>query len=169
MLNNDEIVTYVQEQSDPVNDEMDENDDNNNNESSKGPSNDDVFSALEIILECATDDQLSKGCSIEPDGQIGHLCEGIWLQSTTTLGHSVAENWHLLNRIELFSPTGRYIGHPMQLFSESDHHKPFQQLYLRWLRREAEGKDSEGSGSERGQEIENAKGTDAHRLSRSNS
>ncbi|GFW84531.1 hypothetical protein TNCV_457121 [Trichonephila clavipes] len=50
MLNDDEIVTFVQEESDPVDDETDEGDDNN--ESSKGPSNADVFSALEIAMKC---------------------------------------------------------------------------------------------------------------------
>ncbi|GFV57356.1 hypothetical protein TNCV_3285841 [Trichonephila clavipes] len=44
MLNDDEIVTSVHEESDPVNDD-------NNNESSKGPSNADVFSALETVME----------------------------------------------------------------------------------------------------------------------
>ncbi|GFX16882.1 uncharacterized protein TNCV_2518601 [Trichonephila clavipes] len=50
MLNNDEIRTSVQEESDPVNDETDEDEDNNN-ESSKGPSNTDAFSALETAME----------------------------------------------------------------------------------------------------------------------
>ncbi|GFV25599.1 uncharacterized protein TNCV_1670561 [Trichonephila clavipes] len=51
MLNDDEIVTSVQEESDPVSDEMDEDEDNNNNnESSKGPSNADAFSALETAM-----------------------------------------------------------------------------------------------------------------------
>ncbi|GFV14070.1 uncharacterized protein TNCV_525461 [Trichonephila clavipes] len=50
MLNDDEIVTSVQEESDPVDDETDE-DENNNNESSKGPSNADAFSALETSIE----------------------------------------------------------------------------------------------------------------------
>ncbi|GFW77348.1 transposon Tf2-6 polyprotein [Trichonephila clavipes] len=49
MLNDDEIVTSVQEESDPVGDETDENE--NNNESSKGPSNADSFSALETAME----------------------------------------------------------------------------------------------------------------------
>ncbi|GFS57365.1 uncharacterized protein TNCV_492191 [Trichonephila clavipes] len=49
MLNDDEIVTYVQEETDPVDDEMDE--DENNNESSKRPSNADAFSALETAVE----------------------------------------------------------------------------------------------------------------------
>ncbi|PRD19743.1 UNVERIFIED_CONTAM: hypothetical protein NCL1_56500 [Trichonephila clavipes] len=48
MLNDDEIVTYVQEESDPV-DEEDE--DNNNSKSSKGPSNADALSALETAME----------------------------------------------------------------------------------------------------------------------
>ncbi|GFS67669.1 uncharacterized protein TNCV_4363561 [Trichonephila clavipes] len=50
MLNDDEIVTSVREESDPVDDEMDENGDNNN-ESSKCPSNADAFSALETAME----------------------------------------------------------------------------------------------------------------------
>ncbi|GFV83377.1 hypothetical protein TNCV_3055241 [Trichonephila clavipes] len=50
MLNDDEIVTSVQEESDPVDDETDE-DENNNNKSSKGPSNADSFSALETTME----------------------------------------------------------------------------------------------------------------------
>ncbi|GFX27516.1 uncharacterized protein TNCV_4995711 [Trichonephila clavipes] len=49
MLNDDEIVTSVQE-SDSVDDEADENEDNNN-ETSKGPSNADAFSALETAME----------------------------------------------------------------------------------------------------------------------
>ncbi|GFY17068.1 uncharacterized protein TNCV_1088441 [Trichonephila clavipes] len=51
MLNDDEIVTSVQEEFDPVDDETDEDEDNNNNESSKGPSNADAFSALETAME----------------------------------------------------------------------------------------------------------------------
>ncbi|GFW17897.1 uncharacterized protein TNCV_1134971 [Trichonephila clavipes] len=47
----DEIVTSMQEEPDPVDDEADENEDNNNNESSKGPSNADAFSALETAME----------------------------------------------------------------------------------------------------------------------
>ncbi|GFV15278.1 hypothetical protein TNCV_3039271 [Trichonephila clavipes] len=46
MLNVDEIVSSVQEESDPVDDETDEDEDNNNNESSKGPLNAEAFSAL---------------------------------------------------------------------------------------------------------------------------
>ncbi|PRD22123.1 UNVERIFIED_CONTAM: hypothetical protein NCL1_49955 [Trichonephila clavipes] len=51
MLNDDEIVTSAQEESDPVDNETDEDKDNNSNESSKGPSNVDAFSALETALE----------------------------------------------------------------------------------------------------------------------
>ncbi|GFU54476.1 uncharacterized protein TNCV_3024531 [Trichonephila clavipes] len=51
MLNDDEIVTSVQEESDPVDDETDEDEDNNNNKSSNGPSNADAFSALETAME----------------------------------------------------------------------------------------------------------------------
>ncbi|GFW45220.1 transposable element Tcb2 transposase [Trichonephila clavipes] len=51
MLNDDEIVTSVQEESDSVAEEMDKNEDNNNNESSKGPTNADAFSALETAME----------------------------------------------------------------------------------------------------------------------
>ncbi|GFX69060.1 uncharacterized protein TNCV_4945601 [Trichonephila clavipes] len=50
MLNDDVIVTFVQAESNPVDDEMDEDEDNNN-ESSKGPSNADAFSALETAKE----------------------------------------------------------------------------------------------------------------------
>ncbi|GFX16159.1 uncharacterized protein TNCV_4704151 [Trichonephila clavipes] len=48
MLNDNEIVTYVQEESDPVNNE---DEDKNNNESSKGPLNADAFSALKTAME----------------------------------------------------------------------------------------------------------------------
>ncbi|GFX29601.1 uncharacterized protein TNCV_4776731 [Trichonephila clavipes] len=50
MLNNNEIVTSVQEESDPADDETDKDEDNNN-ESSMGPSNADAFSALETAME----------------------------------------------------------------------------------------------------------------------
>ncbi|GFV61610.1 hypothetical protein TNCV_187681 [Trichonephila clavipes] len=52
MKNDDGIVTSVQEESDPVDDETDEDEDSND-ESSKGPSNADAFSALEIAMEYA--------------------------------------------------------------------------------------------------------------------
>ncbi|GFW51064.1 uncharacterized protein TNCV_3593461 [Trichonephila clavipes] len=51
MLNDDEIVISVQEESDPVDAETDEDEDNNNDKSSKGPSKDDAFSALETAME----------------------------------------------------------------------------------------------------------------------
>ncbi|GFT41154.1 hypothetical protein TNCV_5034351 [Trichonephila clavipes] len=47
----DAIVTPVQEESDPVDNETDEDEGNNNNESSKGPSNADAFSALKTAME----------------------------------------------------------------------------------------------------------------------
>ncbi|GFV12338.1 hypothetical protein TNCV_1538331 [Trichonephila clavipes] len=47
MLNDDEIMTSVQE-SDPVDDETDGDEDNNSNERSKDPSNADTFSAGRI-------------------------------------------------------------------------------------------------------------------------
>ncbi|GFW71989.1 hypothetical protein TNCV_4788771 [Trichonephila clavipes] len=47
MLNDDKIVTSVQDESVPVDTEMDEDKDNNNSESSKGSSNADAFSALD--------------------------------------------------------------------------------------------------------------------------
>ncbi|PRD25244.1 UNVERIFIED_CONTAM: hypothetical protein NCL1_41465 [Trichonephila clavipes] len=50
MLNDDEILTSVQEESNSVDDEMDEDEDNNS-KSSKGPSNSDAFSALETAME----------------------------------------------------------------------------------------------------------------------
>ncbi|GFU78367.1 hypothetical protein TNCV_477501 [Trichonephila clavipes] len=46
MLSNDEIVTSMQEESDPIDDETDEYEDNNNNGSSKDPSNAEAFSAV---------------------------------------------------------------------------------------------------------------------------
>ncbi|GFW42599.1 hypothetical protein TNCV_4257931 [Trichonephila clavipes] len=47
----DELVTSVHEESNPVDDEMDEGEDNSNNKSSKGPSNADAFSALKTAME----------------------------------------------------------------------------------------------------------------------
>ncbi|GFW04926.1 hypothetical protein TNCV_4881611 [Trichonephila clavipes] len=49
--NEDEILTPVQEESDPVDDETDEDEDNNYNKSRKCPSNADAFSALETAME----------------------------------------------------------------------------------------------------------------------
>ncbi|GFX40704.1 uncharacterized protein TNCV_1218271 [Trichonephila clavipes] len=63
MLNDDEIVISVQEESDPVNDETDKDEDNNNNESSKGPSNADAFSALGTTMEWY--EQQSECCSTQ--------------------------------------------------------------------------------------------------------
>ncbi|GFV64289.1 hypothetical protein TNCV_575731 [Trichonephila clavipes] len=52
MLNDDEIVTSVQEESNPVVDETDKDDNNNSNESSKGASNADTsFAALKTAME----------------------------------------------------------------------------------------------------------------------
>ncbi|GFX46133.1 uncharacterized protein TNCV_2094491 [Trichonephila clavipes] len=62
MLNDDEIVTSVQVESDPVDDETDEDEDSNN-ESSKGPSNADAFSALETAMEWY--EQQSECCSTQ--------------------------------------------------------------------------------------------------------
>ncbi|GFW13057.1 uncharacterized protein TNCV_3329891 [Trichonephila clavipes] len=50
MPNDDEIVTSVQEESDPGDDETDEDEDNDN-EISKGPSNANAFSAFETAME----------------------------------------------------------------------------------------------------------------------
>ncbi|GFW65051.1 uncharacterized protein TNCV_393171 [Trichonephila clavipes] len=50
MLNDDENVTSVQEESDSVNDETDEDEDNNN-ENINGSSNANAFSALETAME----------------------------------------------------------------------------------------------------------------------
>ncbi|GFT15763.1 uncharacterized protein TNCV_4943151 [Trichonephila clavipes] len=52
MLNDDEIVTSVQEESYPVDNETDEDENNNNNESSKSPSNANAFSVLETAMNC---------------------------------------------------------------------------------------------------------------------
>ncbi|PRD30083.1 UNVERIFIED_CONTAM: hypothetical protein NCL1_27476 [Trichonephila clavipes] len=49
MLNDNEIVTSMQAESDPVDDNTDK--DENNNESSKGPSNAGSCSALEIAMK----------------------------------------------------------------------------------------------------------------------
>ncbi|GFS83358.1 uncharacterized protein TNCV_600871 [Trichonephila clavipes] len=51
MLNDDEMETSVQEASDPVDGETEEDVGNNKNESSKDPSNADAFSALETAME----------------------------------------------------------------------------------------------------------------------
>ncbi|GFS97697.1 uncharacterized protein TNCV_2558581 [Trichonephila clavipes] len=51
MLNDDEIVTSVQKETDPVDDETDEDEDTTNNESSKGPSNTNAFYVQETAME----------------------------------------------------------------------------------------------------------------------
>ncbi|GFX78682.1 uncharacterized protein TNCV_31221 [Trichonephila clavipes] len=60
MINDDEFVTSVQEEYDPVDYETDEDEENNNNESNKGPSNGNAFSALEPDMEWY--EQQSKCC-----------------------------------------------------------------------------------------------------------
>ncbi|GFX82313.1 hypothetical protein TNCV_973251 [Trichonephila clavipes] len=62
MLNNYEIVTSMQEGSDPVDNET-EKDEDNNNESSEGPSNADSFSALVTAMEWY--EQHSECCSTQ--------------------------------------------------------------------------------------------------------
>ncbi|GFY02865.1 uncharacterized protein TNCV_3507451 [Trichonephila clavipes] len=57
MLNDDESVTSVQEESNPVADEADEDEGSNNNESSKGPTNVDTFSALEAVWSASNNNQ----------------------------------------------------------------------------------------------------------------
>ncbi|GFX79890.1 hypothetical protein TNCV_557891 [Trichonephila clavipes] len=51
MLNDDEIVTSVQEESGLMDDEMDEDENNNDDESSQGLSNAEAFSALQTAME----------------------------------------------------------------------------------------------------------------------
>ncbi|GFW55247.1 uncharacterized protein TNCV_116331 [Trichonephila clavipes] len=68
MLNDDEIATFVQEESNSVDDETDKHEDNNHNKSSKSASNADAFCALETAMEwyeqqsecCPTQLQLIK-------------------------------------------------------------------------------------------------------------
>ncbi|GFT82566.1 uncharacterized protein TNCV_1633681 [Trichonephila clavipes] len=50
MLHDDEIVTDVKEESDPIEDKTDEDEDNNN-ENSKDPTNAGAYSALETAME----------------------------------------------------------------------------------------------------------------------
>ncbi|GFV54080.1 uncharacterized protein TNCV_1072031 [Trichonephila clavipes] len=61
MRNADEIVISLHKKYDHADDEMDEDEHKNNNESSKGPSNGDVFSALETAMEWY--EQQSECCS----------------------------------------------------------------------------------------------------------
>ncbi|GFU88736.1 uncharacterized protein TNCV_4444131 [Trichonephila clavipes] len=60
----DDIVTFVQEESDPVDDETEVDEDNNNNESSEGPSNANAFSALETAMKWC--EQQSECCPTQP-------------------------------------------------------------------------------------------------------
>ncbi|GFT64025.1 hypothetical protein TNCV_2314671 [Trichonephila clavipes] len=60
VLNDDEIVTSLQEESDPIDDETNEDEDKNNTESSKGSSKADAFSALETAMEWY--EQQSESC-----------------------------------------------------------------------------------------------------------
>ncbi|GFV43516.1 hypothetical protein TNCV_4592401 [Trichonephila clavipes] len=80
MLNDDEIVTSVQAESNPIDDETDEDEDNNN-ESSKGSSNAGTFSALETAMECrpfrkvASDsDSMALGLGSNP-GEGSDVCK----------------------------------------------------------------------------------------------
>ncbi|GFV86966.1 hypothetical protein TNCV_2199171 [Trichonephila clavipes] len=52
MLNDDKIVTSVQEESDPVDDKTDEDEDNSNNKSSKGPTNADIAAKKRRCTMC---------------------------------------------------------------------------------------------------------------------
>ncbi|GFV99120.1 hypothetical protein TNCV_1510961 [Trichonephila clavipes] len=84
MASNSEIVTSVQEDSEPVDDETDEDDDNN--KSSKGPSNADVFSVLQTTMACVRfhilhgshsvfgypNNRLSEGCPVPIDSDKRH-------------------------------------------------------------------------------------------------
>ncbi|GFU14842.1 hypothetical protein TNCV_2807511 [Trichonephila clavipes] len=49
MLKDDDILTYMREESDPVDYETNGDEDNNNNERSNGPSNGDAFFALVLL------------------------------------------------------------------------------------------------------------------------
>ncbi|GFV62114.1 uncharacterized protein TNCV_4109171 [Trichonephila clavipes] len=60
MLNDDEIVTSVEEESDPVDDETDKDEGNYDNENSKGSSNANAFSVIETAMEWY--EQQSKCC-----------------------------------------------------------------------------------------------------------
>ncbi|GFX25329.1 retrovirus-related Pol polyprotein from transposon 412 [Trichonephila clavipes] len=74
ILNNEEIVTSVQEESDPVDDGRDEGEDNNN-ESSNGPLNADVFStkvnSFESLCDLIISDKLFETLNKETAIHIG--------------------------------------------------------------------------------------------------
>ncbi|PRD37913.1 UNVERIFIED_CONTAM: hypothetical protein NCL1_04697 [Trichonephila clavipes] len=68
MLNYDEIVTSVQEESDNDNDETDEDEDNND-ESSKGLSNSDAISVLETAMEWYENRERSYSTTVAQENQ----------------------------------------------------------------------------------------------------
>ncbi|GFW42192.1 uncharacterized protein TNCV_1206481 [Trichonephila clavipes] len=80
MLNNEEIVTSVQAESDPVDDQTDEDEDNNN-ESSKGPSNAGAFSALETAIEYEANPQVYVEAPLHPE-KLTVWC-ALWAGGTT--------------------------------------------------------------------------------------
>ncbi|GFV65573.1 hypothetical protein TNCV_778591 [Trichonephila clavipes] len=82
MLNDDEIVTSVQEESDPVDDETEEGEDNNNNESSKGPSNADAFSALETVVRTTNRVKFYSTTAARENQR--HCCEKTKVYSSTS-------------------------------------------------------------------------------------
>ncbi|GFW67101.1 sperm-associated antigen 1 [Trichonephila clavipes] len=101
MLNDDEIVTSEQAESNPVYDETDE-DENNNNESSKGPSNADSFSALGTAMEWY---EQQSGCCGE-EGIYPHLikfCE---------------------EKLKELDPNNKYLGLPKSIVNYSDLPEP---------------------------------------------
>ncbi|GFX90478.1 uncharacterized protein TNCV_2073561 [Trichonephila clavipes] len=59
-MNDNKILTSVQAESDPVDDETDEDERNNNNKSGKDASNADAFSLLGTAMECY--EQQSECC-----------------------------------------------------------------------------------------------------------
>ncbi|GFX15215.1 uncharacterized protein TNCV_2709201 [Trichonephila clavipes] len=70
MLKDDEIVTSVQEESSPLDDETDEDQDNSN-ESSEDPSNANAFSALEVWFHILHGSQSGFGY---PNNRIFERC-----------------------------------------------------------------------------------------------
>ncbi|GFU49969.1 hypothetical protein TNCV_2362591 [Trichonephila clavipes] len=83
MLNDDEIVTSVQGESDPVDNEKDDDEDNNS-ESGKGPSNACAFSALETAMEWC--EQQSECCPTQllllkrPCSEKTKVCNGLEIE-----------------------------------------------------------------------------------------
>ncbi|GFU04699.1 hypothetical protein TNCV_4377471 [Trichonephila clavipes] len=72
MLNDDEILTSVQAESDPVDDETDEDEDNNNKRS-KDPSNAGTFSVLRTAMECISIPSLDNTVDA-----VWHRLEAAW-------------------------------------------------------------------------------------------